>query len=211
MTPEENLRECEQRYNDMIDSVILGGRPVGFDVRYLMDEVHRRLKVVDEYRKAMLAYAAVCASWEVAEDYRKKASEIAGHFAFFYETLSGHWQRQHGDSDRVVMPTEPVLDLESVASRAAALGLQFIDLDRTDIDPDAAHRIPAELARRGNLIPVKCDTSTTPNKLLVAVGDIQSSMAGLDEVRLVSRCHITPVLADPAAIRAAIERVYGGQ
>jgi len=43
---------------------------------------------------------------------------------------------------------------------------------------------------------------------MVAVGDIQSSMTGLDDVRLVSRCHIQPVIAAKSDIEQAITRAY---
>jgi len=99
---------------------------------------------------------------------------------------------------------------EVAAARASVLGLQFVDLTRTTPDQEAAKAVPEHIVKRYNILPIKRDSSSTPNKLMVAVGDIQSSMAGLDDVRLVSRCHITPVLAAKSDIEDAIARTYNG-
>src|SRR3569833_202182 len=97
---------------------------------------------------------------------------------------------------------------EIASARAASLGLQFGDLTRTPVEPEAVKSVPEHIAKRYNILPIRKDTASSPNKLMVAVGDIQSSMSGIDDVRLVSRCQITPVLAAKSDIEAAIARVY---
>jgi len=99
---------------------------------------------------------------------------------------------------------------EVASARASVLGLQFVDLTRTHPDPEATKAVPEHIVKRYNILPIKRDSGSVPNKLMVAVGDIQSSMAGLDDVRLVSRCHITPVLAAKSDIEDAIARAYNG-
>jgi type IV pilus assembly protein PilB len=99
---------------------------------------------------------------------------------------------------------------EIAAARAQVLGLQFVDLSRTPVEQEAAKSVPEHIVKRYNILPIKRDNTTTPNKLMVAVGDIQNSMAGLDDVRLVSRCNITPVLAAKSDIDDAIARNYNG-
>ncbi|MGO8672354.1 MAG: GspE/PulE family protein [Capsulimonadaceae bacterium] len=94
------------------------------------------------------------------------------------------------------------------SARAASLNLQFVDLTRHPIEPEATRAVPEHIVKRYNILPIKRDSTSTPNKLMVAVGDIQNSRAGLDDVRLVSRCQITPVLAAKSDIEDAINRYY---
>jgi type IV pilus assembly protein PilB len=115
-----------------------------------------------------------------------------------------------GDLANIIHDLGFASEREIASARAASLGLQFVDLTRTPVEPEAAKSVPEHIVKRYNILPIKKDSASTPNKLMVAVGDIQSSMAGIDDVRLVSRCQITPVLAAKTDIEEAIARVYNG-
>jgi type IV pilus assembly protein PilB len=115
-----------------------------------------------------------------------------------------------GDLANIIHDLGFASEREIAAARAASLGLQFVDLSRTPVQPEAAKSVPEHIVKRYNILPILKDSSSSPNKLMVAVGDIQSSMAGIDDVRLVSRCQITPVLAAKSDIEDAIARVYNG-
>ena len=115
-----------------------------------------------------------------------------------------------GDLANIIHDLGFASEREIANARASSLGLQFVDLSRTPVDPEAAKSVPEHIVKRYNILPIKKDSSSSPNKLMVAVGDIQSSMAGIDDVRLVSRCQITPVLAAKSDIEDAIARVYNG-
>ena len=91
-------------------------------------------------------------------------------------------------------------------ARAAEQGLQFVDLARMKIDPAAIRSVPEHIVRRYNVLPIK----RQENKLMVAISDLKASVTGLDDVRLVSRCQITPVLAARTDLEDAIARAYSG-
>jgi len=116
-----------------------------------------------------------------------------------------------GDLGEIISDLDFANEREIALARAVSLGLQFVDLNQTPAQPEAVARVPAHIALRYNILPLRLDASSSPNKLMVAVGDIQTSMAGIDEVRLVSRCHITPVIAAPSDIAAALKRAYPRQ
>lgn len=113
-----------------------------------------------------------------------------------------------GDIAEILRDLDFAGEQEIASARAAALGLQFVDFSRLNADPEAVARVPEHIIRRYNILPIRLDKTSHPNKLMVAVGDIQTSMAGLDDVRLASRCQITPVLAAPSDLRKAIDRAF---
>jgi hypothetical protein len=118
-------------------------------------------------------------------------------------------KKSGGDLATIIRNLGFVDEREIANVRAASLGLQFIDLTRTPIELEAMKKVPDAICRRHTVIPVRLDSRSMPHKLMIAVGDIQGSLAAIDQVRLVSRCQITPVLAVPQDIRDAIDRTYG--
>jgi len=98
-----------------------------------------------------------------------------------------------------------------MAARAESVNLRFVDLSRTPAEPAAVKSVPESIARRYNLLPIKRDNSVTPNRLMVAIGDLKSGMAGVEDVKLVSRCKVQAVLATEADIKDAIDRAYSGE
>jgi type IV pilus assembly protein PilB len=99
-------------------------------------------------------------------------------------------------------------DERSVAeARAASLNIQFVDLSKIGkIQPEAVQSVPEHMIRRYNILPFR----RAENKLMVAFGDPQSSGSVLEDIKLVSRCTITPVLATKSDIEDAINRAFGG-
>ncbi len=85
-----------------------------------------------------------------------------------------------------------------------------MDLTKTPIDPAAIKAVPEHIAKRYNILPIKRDSTVTPNRLMVAIGDVKTGAVGLDDVKLVSRCKITSVLATKSDIEEAIIRAYSG-
>jgi type IV pilus assembly protein PilB len=114
-----------------------------------------------------------------------------------------------GDLGNILVDLGLASDKEVTQARATELGLQFVDLSAPQwrvIDADAVKAVPEHIVKRYNLLPIK----RNGNKLMVAIGDIRSSATGLDDVRLVSRCQITPVLATKSDIEDATMRAYSG-
>ena len=109
-----------------------------------------------------------------------------------------------GDLGNIIQDLGYASEKDIAKVRASVLGLQFADLKATPPAADALKSVPDHIVKRYNILPIKREG----NRLMVAVSDVKASMAGLDDVRLVSRCVIFPVLASRADIEEAIIRIY---
>ena len=111
-----------------------------------------------------------------------------------------------GDFGNILVDLGFATEKEVTQARATELGLQFVDLEnpRFPVDPEATKSVPEHIVKRYNLLPIKKDG----NKLMVAISDTKTSQVGIDDVRLVSRCQITPVLATKSGIEDATLRAY---
>ena len=87
---------------------------------------------------------------------------------------------------------------------AGQLGIAFVRLAESPIDPTVVAKVPARFATRYRLVPLKQQDNT----LYVAIAD-PFDVQTLDELRLLLGCEIKPVLASPREIREAIQRHYG--
>jgi len=84
---------------------------------------------------------------------------------------------------------------------AERMGLPYVDLAMYDIDPTAAMAISADLARRYVALPVKLEDED----LVVAMAD-PANIFALDDLRIVTRREIRPVVASESDILAALDR-----
>ena len=89
-------------------------------------------------------------------------------------------------------------------AKAQELGVPFADLSKFKPEPSALNVVPEHVAKRHNVIPLKKDGLN----LWVAMTD-PGNLQASDDLRLVSRCSIKPVLAPPIDIEEAIGRNYG--
>ena len=116
-----------------------------------------------------------------------------------------------GDLGNILVDLEFVKERDVAKARAKEIGIQFVDLSNPRVvDPEAAKAVPEHIVKRHNMLPIKRDVSVTPNRLMVAIGDPKSSKVGLEDIKLVSRCQITPVLAAKGDLEEAITRIYSG-
>jgi type IV pilus assembly protein PilB len=81
-----------------------------------------------------------------------------------------------------------------------------ITLSQLDIDPEVVKLVPAQLAERLHVLPVK----RNGNVLTLAMADPTNVLA-LDDVAFFTNLQIQPVVASEVAIRQAAERAYGDQ
>lgn len=86
------------------------------------------------------------------------------------------------------------------------LGIPHIDLSNICIIPAAATLIPAALAERHQVIPVKI----TGNKLTLAMVD-PTNFYALDDIRMASGFDVEPVIATEKDVMRAIRECYGVQ
>ena len=84
------------------------------------------------------------------------------------------------------------------------LGIPHVDLQKYYIDPDVAKLIPEAVAKRHTIIPIKKDE----DGILVAMADPLNIFA-LDDVRIITKQNVKPLIASEGSILKAIDRIYG--
>jgi len=84
------------------------------------------------------------------------------------------------------------------------LGIPHVDLQKYYIDPDVAKLIPEAVAKRHTIIPIKKDE----DGILVAMADPLNIFA-LDDVRIITKQNVKPLIASESSILKAIDRIYG--
>ncbi len=115
-----------------------------------------------------------------------------------------------GDLGLIIQDLQLASEKDVTSARAETLGLKFVDLSKVSPEPAAIKSVPEHIAKRYNILPIKRDSTSTPNRLMVAIGDVKTGAVGLDDVKLVSRCKITSVLATKSEIEEAIIKAYSG-
>src|SRR5919197_2507290 len=83
-------------------------------------------------------------------------------------------------------------------------GVPSITLSGCSPSPEVLRLVPASIAKKYDVVPIK----RSENTLTLAVSD-PTNVFALDNVALVTRLQVVPVVASQAAIRQAIERHYG--
>ena len=86
---------------------------------------------------------------------------------------------------------------------AKQYGVPAILLGEFDIDPEVIKLVPAEVARKYQMVPV----SRTGSSLIVAMAD-PSNIYGIDDLKFLTGYNIEVVVASEAAIDETIQRYY---
>jgi type IV pilus assembly protein PilB len=110
-------------------------------------------------------------------------------------------------------PLPTVLDEMGFASEssvaqalAESMGLTFVDLGVYEMDPNAATKIPIDVARRYRAIPVK----VAEDELVVAMADPNDIFA-IDDISIMSGFDVRPVVALESDVLAAIDKFAASQ
>jgi type IV pilus assembly protein PilB len=85
-------------------------------------------------------------------------------------------------------------------------GIPSITLSQLDIDPDVLKLVPAQIAKKYDVLPVQ----RTGNTLTLAMAD-PTNVFAIDDVAFMTNLQVLPVVASQGAIRKAIERTYDAQ
>ena len=85
-------------------------------------------------------------------------------------------------------------------------GIPSITVSQLDIDPEVVKLVPAQIAKKYEVLPVK----RTGNALTLAMAD-PTNVFALDDVAFMTNLQVLPVVASQGAIRQAIERLYEPQ
>jgi len=97
-----------------------------------------------------------------------------------------------------------VPELEVTKLLARQHRMPAVDLSRFEIDPKIAKTVPADIARKHCLIPVKRDGRT----LTVAMAD-PMQLGVLEDLKFITRYDIFPVLGGEFTVRSLIDKVFG--
>jgi type IV pilus assembly protein PilB len=124
------------------------------------------------------------ASWEQIDEARKWQQTTRGELAEILMSLG-------------------VCPRDVYEAKAMRMQVPFVDLTVYRPDSSAIDAVPEHVAKRHNVLPIKRDGNT----LYVAMADLNNLIAN-DAIRLVSGCTVRGVLAVPAEIAAAIDRLY---
>lgn len=86
------------------------------------------------------------------------------------------------------------------------LGIDYLDLTRTEIAPGMSRLVPESLARKMNIVPVRMEKED----LYLAMSDPLNFVA-IEEVRRIAKKRVVPVIAAEPAVRHAIHALYGSE
>jgi type IV pilus assembly protein PilB len=113
-------------------------------------------------------------------------------------------QSKSGDLGRALVELGYLGEREMIEGKAQEEGLNFVDLDRYQIDSNAINMVPERIVKNHTVIPVRKEG----NVLYVAMPN-PNNIQAIDDVRMVSRLDVKPVRAVPEAIEEAIRKYYG--
>jgi len=113
-------------------------------------------------------------------------------------------QEENGASlGRILIDMGLASEWEMAAALGKQLNVPFITLSHYEIDPQILASIPTEIVRRYQIVPV----DRTGDTLTVALSD-PSNIFLLDELKILTKCNIIPVISFESDIREAISRYY---
>ena len=116
-------------------------------------------------------------------------------------TAVAEQQRSGASLMRVLVELGLVAESDLVATIAAQLGMEFVDLAVYPVDPMAVAIISDSLARRYQALPIAWDDGV----LVVAMADPANVLA-IDDIRSMAKARVRTVVATRDAIEAAIDK-----
>src|SRR5438874_3637606 len=120
------------------------------------------------------------------------------------EQLDGALEEQRATRKslgRVLIDKGIVAEGDLVATLAARIGLEYVDLLDYPVDPSAVSLISDSLARRFQALPVAWEE----NRVVVAMAD-PSNVVAIDDIRTITGAEVRTVVATRSAILEAIDR-----
>lgn len=123
------------------------------------------------------------------------------------EDLAGALQVQKATGDylgNILLKQKLVTEAQLMEVLAEQLSLEYLPLADAMIEPDAVSKVSSAIATRYQLMPVKLEG----NKLTVATAD-PLHVQVLDELKLLLKCDVIPILSGLSEIKEAIQRHYG--
>lgn len=113
-----------------------------------------------------------------------------------------------GDRSKVgeiLLELGKITEQDVLQALAGQIGLEFMDLDPEAVDEALTEHLPAETARTYQIIPVAFDADRKHITIAMKSAD---NYRAVDDLRLLMGFKVQAVVAPPAAVDAAIERLY---
>jgi type IV pilus assembly protein PilB len=120
------------------------------------------------------------------------------------ETALEEHQRTPKALGRVLIDLGMIKEADLVRALAEQVGLEFVDLTDTQIDPASTALLPEALARRYRALPI----GDRDGKLLVAMSD-PANVYALDDIRTITGRDVQPVVATSVDVEQAIAKFAG--
>jgi type IV pilus assembly protein PilB len=120
------------------------------------------------------------------------------------ETALAEHQKTPKAIGRVLIDLGMIKEPDLVRALAEQVGLEFVDLSDTQVDPASTALLPEALARRYRALPI----GERDGKLLVAMSD-PANVYALDDIRTITGRDVQPVVATSADVEQAIQKFAG--
>ncbi|ETP71468.1 type II secretory pathway, ATPase PulE/Tfp pilus assembly pathway, ATPase PilB [Lachnospiraceae bacterium JC7] len=99
-----------------------------------------------------------------------------------------------------------ITEAQMVDALRMQLGIDYIDLTKTDIAPEMSQYIPKNLAKQNRMVPV----SMSKDSLFLAMADPTNFMA-IEDAKKASKKNIIPMIAAGNAVDHSINTLYGNE
>src|SRR6266516_3302486 len=119
------------------------------------------------------------------------------------EALS-HQKMNGGKLGKAFVSLGYVRDEEITSLLSRQYGVPSINLDHFEVDPTIIKIIPAETARKYQILPLSRSGAT----LTIAMAD-PTNVFAMDDIKFMTGYNVEPVVASESALEEAIEKYYG--
>jgi type IV pilus assembly protein PilB len=120
--------------------------------------------------------------------------------------LSRAVAEQKGSGDRlgsILIRLNLLTENQLIGFLSRQYGIPSIALSELEVDPDVLKLVPAQMAKKYEVLPVK----RVGNTLTIAMAD-PTNVFAVDDVAFMTNLQVSPVVASQRAIRKALERSY---
>ncbi|MBQ8965760.1 type II/IV secretion system protein [Ruminococcus sp.] len=123
------------------------------------------------------------------------------------EDLKAVLEKQKTEKDKkfgdLVIEMKLVSDVDFAKTLAERMNVEYIDLDNAPLNSEVVKLIPEATARKYNVIPVR----KIGRRMMVATNDPMNFYV-FEDLRVITGCNITALLATKGAINRAIGKMY---
>src|SRR5436190_8142987 len=112
-------------------------------------------------------------------------------------------RKQGGVIGEILVNMGYVAREEILLALAAQMGMEVVDLDELDIDPVVINKLPANMAKSYNVIPIKFE-----NGILTVAMSNPHDVNVRDDLRHTLHCEVQGAVASEEGVQAALEKYY---